>query len=169
EARALRQQHPRWGAGFIRVVLGEHHPGAPLPAVQTVRRWLALAGLAPARPGRPPTAYRRADQVHAAWQGDAADPMPLADGRLVSGLRLVEECSGAVLQTAVFSLRLQPGRGRGRAGLPAGRLRLLGPAGGAAPGRGPALGAVLRPAAGAGAVAGGPGGRAGPDPGGAQA
>src|SRR5262249_45465428 len=125
---ALRQQHPRWGAGLIRVILTHHFPDTDLPCVQTLRRWLARAALAPAPPGRPASASRRATQVHALWQADAADQMPLATGQLVSWLRLVDECSGAVLRTVVFSLGVQPGGRGGGAGLPAGGLRLLGPA-----------------------------------------
>jgi len=105
-ALALRQQHPRWGAELLRIVLGQHHPGADLPCAQTIRRWLAAAGLAPAPAGRRPSDYRRADRVHAVWQLDAADQMPLASGALVSWLRAVDECSGAVLGTAVFPLGL---------------------------------------------------------------
>ena len=106
EVLALRQQHPGWGAGLLRIVLGQHHPEADLPCAQTIRRWLAAAGLAPAPAGRRPSDYHRAESVHAVWQLDAADQLPLADGRLVSWLRAVDECSGAVLGTAVFPLGL---------------------------------------------------------------
>jgi len=103
-ALALRQQHPDWGAGLIWVVLGQQHPGSDRPCVQTIRRWLAAAGLAPAPAGRPPSDYHRATAVHDVRQTDAADQLRLANGQLVSWLRTADECSGAVLQTKVFSL-----------------------------------------------------------------
>jgi transposase len=119
QACALRQQHTGWGAGLIRLTLAHHYPDVSLPCVQTIRRWLARANLAPAPPGRLPSAYQRATQVHELWQADAADQMPLATGKLTSWLRLVDECSGAVLRTTVFPPSVQPGQRHPGAGLPA--------------------------------------------------
>src|SRR5262245_40259441 len=42
---SLRREHPTWGAGLIRVMLGHHFPDEPLPAVRTLQRWLLRAGL----------------------------------------------------------------------------------------------------------------------------
>jgi hypothetical protein len=105
---AYRRDHPRWGAGWIRVVLAQEHPEMPVPAERTVRGWLQAAGLGP-----PPQAtrserrvYHRATRPHECWQIDAAEKVPLADGSTVSWLRIVDECSGAVLATAVFPPRL---------------------------------------------------------------
>src|SRR5690349_18674193 len=49
---ALRRQHPRWGAGRIRLELVELSSGTALPSVRTMQRWLLEHGLAPAPPGR---------------------------------------------------------------------------------------------------------------------
>jgi hypothetical protein len=106
-ALGLRRQHPTWGAGLIRVFLRRDHPQQRPPAERTLQRWFARAGLAAApsgrRAGRPP---RRAQGPHEVWQMDAADQVALRDGTQVCWLRIVDECSGAVLETAVFPPRL---------------------------------------------------------------
>src|SRR5438105_10332726 len=162
QAKALRQQHPGWGAALIRVILGRHFPEAALPSARSLRRWLRQAGLSRAPAGRRPRADppARATAVHAVWQVDAADQLPLAGGQLVSWLRCVDECSGAVLRTIVSPLGVEPGAAGGGAGAVPPGLHALGPAGAVAPGQRPALGQLERLADGAGVVAGGPGDRA---------
>jgi Homeodomain-like domain len=102
----LRRAHPTWGAELIRVVLREGAPAAPLPSARTLRRHLRQAGLQPAPAGRPARADRprlpRADQPHLGWQTDAAEGLRLRSGQRVCWLRVVDECSGAFLQTVVF-------------------------------------------------------------------
>ena len=49
----LRQEHPGWGAGLIRVYL-KRNGVEPLPAERTLNRWFKKAGLGPAPPGRRP-------------------------------------------------------------------------------------------------------------------
>src|SRR5512135_620272 len=102
-AVGLRREHPTWGAGLIRVMLRRQRPHDPLPAERTLQRWFLRAGLAPAPAGRRPTAEtRRTERPQEVWQMDAAERVPLRTGRRVSWLRIVDECSGAVLWTAVF-------------------------------------------------------------------
>jgi transposase InsO family protein len=106
EVLALRRTHPRWGAGLLRVLLQRDHPDCAIPDARTLQRWLRSAGLGPAPAGRRPTAETppgRATQPHAVWQMDAAEQIRLQTGQRVSWLRLVDECSGAVLGTNVFS------------------------------------------------------------------
>ena len=114
----MRRQHPTWGAGIIRVILTEQHPGRVLPSERTVQRAFVRAGLNPAPAGRRgPGPDRRAERPHETWQVDAADQMDLADGRQASWLRIVDECTGAVLETAVFPPRVlhtRAGRARPR-------------------------------------------------------
>jgi hypothetical protein len=107
----LRRGHPTWGAGLIRVMLRHQFPETPLPTERTLQRWLRRADLAPAPVGRRPAAdARRATRPHEVWQMDASERIPLATRVLVSWLRVVDECSGAVLGTAVFPPRhLEPG------------------------------------------------------------
>jgi hypothetical protein len=70
-------------------------PGTEIPSERTLQRWLRRHGLAPARSGRPRTkCWQRAEHPHEVWEVDAADQKRLADGRLVSWLRVVDECSG---------------------------------------------------------------------------
>ena len=107
EAQALRQQHPRWGAGYIRVRLRLASPDRPLPSERTLRRWFEPLHLPAAAPGPQPQAEaRRAVLPHAVWQMDAADQLRLRSGQGVCWLRLVDECSGAFLQTVVSPPRL---------------------------------------------------------------
>ena len=102
-ALSLRREHPTWGAGLIRVMLRHQRPDDPPPAERTLQRWLLRADLAPAPAGRRPAADpRRAERPHEVWQMDAAEQVPLATRQLVCWLRVVDECSGAVLWTAVF-------------------------------------------------------------------
>src|SRR6516164_6264144 len=53
-ALALRQQHPRWGAGYIWVRLQRDFPGQPLPSARTLVRWFAHQQLPAAPAGRRP-------------------------------------------------------------------------------------------------------------------
>lgn len=106
----MRQQHPSWGAGLIRILLMEELKASP--SERTLQRWFRQTKQTPAPPGRRPSsdAYR-ACRPHEVWQMDAAEQMVLAGGQGASWLRLVDECSGAVLQTTVFPPKvLEPGR-----------------------------------------------------------
>jgi hypothetical protein len=105
QALDLRRQHPTWGAPFVRVVLQEQYPQQLCPEARTLQRWFRQAGLTPARPGRRRGAtlpYRRAQRPHEVWQMDASEYIALATGERLCWLRVVDECSGAVLQTVVF-------------------------------------------------------------------
>jgi transposase len=115
KAIEMRQQHPRWGGGLIRVFLQEK--GArDCPSERTLQRWFRRCTLASAPPGRRPAGKtQRAQQPHDVWQMDAVDQLRLASGQQVSWLRLVDECSGAVLQTTIFPPSLL-GLGRAHAG-----------------------------------------------------
>jgi hypothetical protein len=81
-------------------------PSDRLPCARTIRRHLRAAGLEPPRPGRPPAAARprvpRAEQPHQGWQIDAAEGLRLKSQQRVCWLRVVDECSGAFLDTLVF-------------------------------------------------------------------
>jgi hypothetical protein len=102
-AMELRQQHPRWGAGRIRVELVRMDLRYEIPSVRTIQRWLRLRDLAPAPPGRPRRGgWQRAEHPHETWQVDAADQKRLASGGMASWLRIVDECSGAALRSHVF-------------------------------------------------------------------
>jgi transposase len=102
KAIEMREQHPTWGGGLIRVLLQEQgHDGCA--SERTLQRWFQRSTVAPAPPGRRPDIdHRRAHRPHEVWQMDAVDQLRLASGQQVSWLRLVDECSGAVLQTVVF-------------------------------------------------------------------
>ena len=129
-ALALRQQHPTWGAGYIRVRLAAEADPAPVPSERTLQRWFRRQRHPPAPGGRrSPPAAGRADAPHDTWQMDAVEQLRTADGQGACWLRLVDEYTGAFLGTTVFPpvlLGPRP-RGRGPAAL-APRLRALGAA-----------------------------------------
>lgn len=107
ESLRLRREHPTWGAGLIRVMLQRNAFASELPTERTLQRWLAAAGLNPAPSGRRPASEsRRAQEPHEVWQMDAAERLRLATGQQVSWLRLIDECSGAVLSTTIFPPRV---------------------------------------------------------------
>jgi transposase len=102
-ARHLRQEHPTWGAPLIRVFLRREFPTQLLPSARTIQRWLPQHDLPPAPAGRPTRRLPpRACQPHEVWQMDAAEQVPLQSGQRVSWLRLLDEATGAALQTLVF-------------------------------------------------------------------
>jgi transposase len=117
KAIEMREQHPTWGGGLIRVLLQEQGHDA-CASERTLQRWFERSTLAPAPPGRRPDSdVRRAHHPHEVWQMDAVDQLRLASGQQVSWLRLVDECSGAVLQTTIFPpALLELGQTRGGAG-----------------------------------------------------
>jgi transposase len=98
-----RRDHPRWGSEMIRLELQDQ--AAAVPVARTIRRHLHQAGLQPAPAGRPPATHPRvprADRPHQGWQVDASEELRLQDQQRVCWLRVVDECSGAFLQTVVF-------------------------------------------------------------------
>ena len=106
EAVQLRQQHPRWGAGLIRVLLQEKVACRTVPCTRTLQRWLRRLRETPAPSGRRPVhESQRARRPHETWQMDAVEQKRLRSGQQISWLRLVDECSGAVLRTVVFPPR----------------------------------------------------------------
>jgi transposase len=117
KAIEMREQHPTWGGGLIRVLLQEQGHDA-CASERTLQRWFQRSMVAPAPPGRRPDSdTRRAHHPHEVWQMDSVDQLRLASGQQVSWLRLVDECSGAVLQTTVFPpALLELGQTCGRAG-----------------------------------------------------
>jgi transposase len=123
----LRRAHPKWGAEYLRINL--RRMGHHVPSARTLQRWLRQAGLAPAPAGRPPRGDpSRAAAPHDVWQMDACEHLPLKTGE-ASWLRLVDECSGAVLLTVVFPPRLLgASRGRTGPGGPAPGVRAVGAA-----------------------------------------
>jgi transposase len=101
----LRQTHPGWGAGLIRLALADRFPGQPLPHEATLRRWFRQAGLTrPPQSPRPPDPPR-ATQPHQRWHLDASEQVRLVDGSRVSWLAASDEATGALLGAVVFPLR----------------------------------------------------------------
>src|SRR5688572_14798410 len=77
KAIEMREQHPTWGGGLIRVLLREQgHDGCA--SERTLQRWLQSSALPPAPPGRRPDRDdRRAHHPHEVWQMDAVDQLRL--------------------------------------------------------------------------------------------
>jgi transposase len=110
KALLLREQHPTWGSGLIRIYLQKDRNACP--SERTLQRWFRQAGMTPAPVGRRPARDdARARRPHEVVQMDAAERIRLANGELVSWLRWADECSGAVLGTVIFPPGvLEPGR-----------------------------------------------------------
>ncbi len=108
----LRREHPTWGAAWLLTVLRQQFPERPWPVPRTCQRWLKAVGLNPAPPGRRPSVNaNRSAQPHEVWQMDGAECIRLASGTQVCWLRMVDELTGAALQTTIFpSAPLVPGR-----------------------------------------------------------
>jgi hypothetical protein len=101
----LRRDYPHWGAEMIRLELQAQ--GENPPTAHTIRRYLRDAGLQPAPVGRRVRprlpVVPRAERPHQGWQMDASEEIVLQTGQRVCWLRVVDECSGAFLQTIVFA------------------------------------------------------------------
>jgi hypothetical protein len=137
QALLLHEQHPSWGAPYLRIRLSHLHPElADVPSARTLQRYFARYRQPPAPAGRRPAgAAARAEQPHAVWQMDAVEQLRLANGQQVSWLRWVDEFTGAVLGTVVFPPRhLRPGARPLRPAGHSGPVWPLGPARGG-PGR----------------------------------
>lgn len=105
ELMQTAEDHPTWGATYLRLRLSERHPQVDWPSARTMQRWIEAVRPRPAPPGRKPTATSRAraGRPHEVWQIDAVDQLALGNGQKVCWLRMTDECSGAFLQTKVFS------------------------------------------------------------------
>lgn len=103
KVRSMRQQHPKWGAELIRLIVQPKTDGQTMPVARTLQRHLQRMGLAPAAPGRrAKESPARATRPHEVWQVDASEQKKLKTGRQVCWMRFVDEFSGAVLDTKVF-------------------------------------------------------------------
>ncbi len=103
EASQFREEHASWGAPLIEGKMEEKHRRRQVPTARTLQRWFRKKALSAAPPGRRPLVDDgRAEQAHQVWQMDAAEQVPLANGKCVSWLRIVDEFTGAVLDTKVF-------------------------------------------------------------------
>lgn len=113
QAVQLKREHPRWGAGLIRVMLSEGWAADELPSTRTLQRWFRQAGVnaSPSQQQRRGT-VKRGQAVHEVWAVDAKEKIRLADGSQVSWLTISDEASGAVLQAEAFPPgAVEPDRG----------------------------------------------------------
>jgi len=103
EALQLRTQHPTWGAPLIQIKMRHAHPRRVLPSPRTLQRWFEKQAVPAAPTGRRPAmVVAAAERPHEVWQMDAVEKTPLATGHGISWLRIVDEWTGAVLDTKVF-------------------------------------------------------------------
>lgn len=129
-ALTMKQEHPTWGAGLIRLELLARFPDQPLPKERAIQRWFRAAGLQPPRAQGPPVERQRGKEPHAVWEIDAKERMHLADGSPTSVLTMTDEASGALLGATPFPpLSLESGRSDGGASRAAGAVRAVGLAG----------------------------------------
>lgn len=98
----LKRRHPGWGAGLIWVLLRERYPTVPLPHRRTLQRWFRQQQLSVPRMAHPPVERHRAASVHQTWQLDATSHQRLADGTPASWISVIDEYSGALLESRAF-------------------------------------------------------------------
>ena len=103
QALALKQAHPRYGAGLVRLLLAEAFPPGDLPRLRTLQAWFQAAGLQPPRSRKLRAPRTRAQQAHAVWQLDAKERIRLGSGQEVCVFSLVDEATGAALGAVTFS------------------------------------------------------------------
>ncbi len=128
-ALCLRREHPRWGAGLLRLRLEDDLPGQALPAERTLNRWLQEAGLQPLRGRQPKVPADWAKAPHEIWQLDAKERLRLADASGCSQLSVVDEGSGGALGAVAFPpLALEPGTSEGGPESASSAVRVLGAA-----------------------------------------
>jgi hypothetical protein len=102
----LKRRHPKWGAGYIRMVLGQRWPKEALPSTRTMQRWFREAKVASKAPQAKQPRRARAREVHQCWQVDATSNQRLSDGSEVCWLSASDETSCALLEGTVFPLCL---------------------------------------------------------------
>jgi len=94
----LRREHPKWGAGRIRVELLEHLEPSAIPSVRVLQRAFQRAGInRPRRPQRPPIHTKQATAPHEVWQVDAVEKARLRTGAEVSWLSATDQFTGGLL------------------------------------------------------------------------
>lgn len=98
----LKRRHPSWGASFILVILKERYESESLPHPRTLQRWFQAQHLSIPKTHHPVTERVRAQSVHQTWQLDATSHQRLADGTPASWISLVDEHSGALLESRAF-------------------------------------------------------------------
>jgi transposase len=102
-AVSLKQTHPGWGAGLIRLELASEFGEIGLPSQRTLQRWFRRAGVA-VKPSdhRPKPTVQRGQAVHEVWAMDAKEQMLLKDGSYCCWLTITDEKSGAILSVTLF-------------------------------------------------------------------
>ena len=99
----LKQTHPGWGAGLIRLELANEFEEIELPSQRTLQRWFRRAGVA-VKPSdhRPKPTVQRGKMTHEVWAMDAKEQMQLENGSYCSWLTITDEKSGAILAVELF-------------------------------------------------------------------
>jgi hypothetical protein len=110
QALGLREAHPGWGAGLIRLALAEHFAVEDLPSERTLQRWFRRGGVGRKRSDTPPRLrVQQGQAAHEGWAMDARERMRLGDGSSASWLTITDEASGAILSVTLFPHRpLEP-------------------------------------------------------------
>lgn len=98
QAIALKQAHPRWGAGLIRSLLLQQWSPEEVPSERTLQRWWRRAGLNQRHRRGVRQQKKRAQQVHEVWQVDGVEVKGW------SWITVTDEYSGATLAGRLFPL-----------------------------------------------------------------
>jgi hypothetical protein len=98
----MRREHPKWGAGLIRVVLEQKWPQLHIPSERSLQRWFVAEGLNERKMKYLSQNRTRAQSVHQVWQMDATEQIELGDGNRASWMTIADEKSGAIIATVIF-------------------------------------------------------------------
>jgi hypothetical protein len=101
---SLKQLHSSWGAPRIYVALVKLYPQQALPNIRTLQLWYKEAHLVKPRYTQNDASIGAAKAVHNIWQVDAKEQLTLLDGQRACYLTIVDDKSGACLDTLVFPL-----------------------------------------------------------------
>ncbi len=104
-AKLLRQTHPDWGGGYIRLNLLRDLPGEKVPGERQLQRQLSEAGLGVRRTKLPSVAADRARRAFERVQVDAKERLRTRDGKECCYLNFIDEYTGAELDAFVFPPR----------------------------------------------------------------
>lgn len=103
QAVELKQRHPSWGAGLIRLELCEQFANEEVPSERTLQRWFRRAGVGRRRgDSQVRVKVKRGRVAHEVWAMDAKEQIRLENGEYVSWLVITDEGSGAVLSATLF-------------------------------------------------------------------
>ena len=104
QAVSYKQDHPLWGAGFIRLKLEDDFPAQSLPSVRQLQNYFQQYQVQPKRDKQPKAPVDWAKSPFDRVQVDAKECLSTADGQACCYLNFTDEYTGSELNAFVFPL-----------------------------------------------------------------